>query len=249
MYADRDEAGRALGRELRGYAGRGDVVVLGLPRGGVPVAAWVAAALRAPLDVLLVRKLGLPGNAELAMGAIAAVGNTVEVIRNDQVLVRAGVSADSFDRVYRAEVAELRRRERTYRAGRPALSVRDRVVIVVDDGLATGSTMRAALSAARRQEPIRLVAAVPVAPAETCGALSQEFDEVVCPWMPDPFFAVGVAYDDFTPTSDDDVRRLMSALAELARLRSEPLPRGPGDLDAAAYQNQPGNGADGHSVR
>jgi putative phosphoribosyl transferase len=210
-YADREEAGRALAVVLRGYAGRDDLLVLGLPRGGVPVAARVAAALAAPLDVLVVRKLGLPSQPELAMGAIAGVGETVEVIRNEQVLAGAGVSSDAFDRVCREELRELRRREQAYRDKAPALPVRDKVVIVVDDGLATGSTMRAAIAALRRQRPRRLVVAVPVAAAQTCERLRAEVDEVYCPWTADHFLAVGRGYRDFSATSDDEVRRLLAA--------------------------------------
>jgi predicted phosphoribosyltransferase len=210
-YLDRVEAGRLLADQLGGYAGRRDVVVLGLPRGGVPVAAEVAAALRVPLDVLIVRKLGLPGHDELAMGAIAGVGNAVEVVRNDAVLVQRRISAEAFDRVYQRELAELRQREASYRQDRPAAEVRGRVVIVVDDGLATGSTMRAAVAAIGRKRPARIVVAVPVGARDSCEALRDDVDIVRCPWIPEPFFSVGQAYRDFRPTSDEEVCRLLAA--------------------------------------
>lgn len=205
-YADRAEAGRALAGRLTAYADRDDVVVLALPRGGVPVAVPVAEALGAPLDVLLVRKLGLPGQPELAMGAIAGVGGDVELVRNERVLRHSHVPDADVDAVHRRELEELRRREVTYRGDRPAVPVRDRVVVVVDDGLATGSTMRAAVAAVRRQGPSRVVVAVPVGSADTCAALEQEADEVVCSRTPSPFYAVGQGYLDFSQTSDDEVR-------------------------------------------
>lgn len=214
-YADRGEAGRVLAEQLGEYAGRDDVVVLGLPRGGVPVAAEVAAALRAPLDVLVVRKLGLPGRAELAMGAIAGVGSTVEVVRNPTVLSQVPVSDDAFDEVCRREVAELQERDASYRNGRAAASIRGRVVIVVDDGLATGSTMRAAVAAVRHRQPVRLVVAVPAGAGETCETMREEVDAVVCAWTPEPFFAVGQAYLDFSPTNDEQVRRAPASAARV----------------------------------
>jgi predicted phosphoribosyltransferase len=212
-YADRDDAGRALAELLSHYGAQPDVVVLGLPRGGVPVAARVATALGAPLDVLVVRKLGLPWQPELAMGAIAGVGEEVELIRNDPVLTRSRVSPRVFDSVYRRELLELRRREDSYRGGRPPAQIRDRTVILIDDGLATGSTMRAGVAAVRRQRPGRVVVAVPVGAAETCAGLRNDVDEVVCVWTPARFMAVGQAYRDFTPTSDAEVRHLLAAAA------------------------------------
>lgn len=209
-YADRHEAGRVLADQLAGYAARDDVVVLGLPRGGVPVAAGVAAALQAPLDVLVVRKLGLPGQPELAMGAIAGAGSGVEVVRNDEVLAHAEVSDDVFDHVFRREVTELHQREAVYREGRTRARLRGRVVIVVDDGLATGSTMRAAAAAVRGQGAGRLVVAVPVGAHQACTTVQKDVDELVCPWTPAPFIAVGQAYRDFSQTSAEQVRTALA---------------------------------------
>jgi putative phosphoribosyl transferase len=208
-YADRSEAGADLARHLSAYAGRDDVVVLALPRGGVPVAAAIAAALPAPLDVLIVRKLGLPGHSELAMGAIAGIGESIEIVRNTDVLSRAHVSPAEFDDVSRREATELRRRETAYRGDRPGAVIRGRTVIVVDDGLATGATMRAAVTAVRRGKPARLVVAVPIGAARTCAELAAEVDEVICPWQPDRFWAVGQGYRDFRQTEDAEVQRLL----------------------------------------
>lgn len=207
-FADRRDAGRALVDALRPHVGEhpDGTVVLGLPRGGVVVAAEVAAALDVPLDVLVVRKLGLPSQPELAMGAIAAVGDVVETVRTPSVLAAARVGADAFEEVRAEELAELRRREAAYRGDRPAVAVRHRVVLLVDDGLATGSTMRAAVAAVRRRNAARIVVAVPAGSPATCAALAEEVDVVVCLWAPRTFRAVGQAYDDFAPTSDDEVR-------------------------------------------
>jgi len=210
-YADRREAGQALAEQLGEYAGRDDVVVLGLPRGGVPVAAVVARALGVPLDVVVVRKLGVPGQPELAMGAITGVGRDVVVVRNERVLGHTGVREHAFHRVLAAEKAELRRREELYRGDRPPLPVHGKVVLVVDDGLATGSSMRAAIAALRRQEPARLVVAVPVGSASSCAAVGREADDVVCTWAPEPFYGVGQGYYDFSQTSDAEVRDLLAA--------------------------------------
>lgn len=210
-YADRLEAGRVLAEHLTGYAGRGDVVVLGLPRGGVPVAAEVARVLDAALDVIIVRKLGAPGQPELAMGAVATVGGTVETVRHEPVLTGVDVSEETFQQARRRETAELVRREQLYRAGRPPVEVAGRVVIVVDDGLATGSTMRAAAAAVARQSPARLVVAVPVGGASTCRRLSADADEVVCAWTPEGFQAVGQGYRDFSQTSDEEVRLALAS--------------------------------------
>jgi predicted phosphoribosyltransferase len=206
-FADRHEGGAALAERLHEFQGRSDVVVLGLPRGGVPVASEVARALGAPLDVFVVRKLGLPGHEELAMGAIASGG--VRVL-NDEVVSWYHPSIEAIDAVTRSERAELERRERAYRDGRPLVSVKGRVVILVDDGLATGSTMRAAVLAVRRLDPARVVVAVPVGARETCAALRDTADEIVCALTPEPFSAVGLWYSDFSQTTDDEVRRLLA---------------------------------------
>ena len=205
-YPDRAAAGRALAEEL-GEVG-GSVVVLGLARGGVPVAAPIADALSAELDVLIVRKLGLPGQPELAMGAIAGVGSETYLVRNEPVL--KGVDEWELEEVREREVRELRRREQAYRGDRPPLDVCDRVVILVDDGLATGSTMRAAVEAVRRQRPARVIVAVPVGGDEGCRLLSTIVDQVVCPWIPRNYAAVGQAYRNFRPVEDDEVRRVLA---------------------------------------
>ena len=209
-FADRAEAGRALARALAGL-GADDAVVLGLPRGGVVVAAPVAAALGAPLDVLVVRKLGLPAQPELAMGAIAAVGEAVETIRNPEVLDAAGVDDAAFTAVRERELVELHRRVEAYRTGRPPVPVRGRTVVLVDDGLATGSTARAALAALRSQAPARVVLAVPVGSPRVVAELSTEVDALVCLAAPAGFRAVGQAYADFSATADDAVRAALAA--------------------------------------
>ena len=207
VFRDRRHAGRVLAQILAGYANRSDVIVLALPRGGVPVAYEVAKALHAPLDVFVVRKLGVPGHEEYAMGAIASGGARV---LNDEVVRRLGIPDAAVDAVTRYEQGELERRERLYRAGRPLPDLRGRTVIVVDDGLATGSTMLAAVRALRAQQPARIVVAVPTAAAETCAQLRSEADEVVCATTPEPFRAVGTWYDDFSQTSDEEVRELLA---------------------------------------
>ena len=208
LFRDRVEAGDALAGLLGHYAGRPDVLVLALPRGGVPVAARVAEALGAPLDVFVVRKLGVPGQQELAMGAIATGG--VRVV-NEQVVGRLRLGEADLQRVAEAEERELARRERSYREGRGPPDLAGLVVILVDDGLATGSTMRAAVAAARRLGPARVVVAVPTAPASTCQRLGEEADEAVCATTPRPFRAVGYSYRSFPQTSDEEVRSLLRA--------------------------------------
>jgi predicted phosphoribosyltransferase len=205
-FADRHDAGRRLAEQLSRYAGRDDVVVLGLPRGGVPVAYEVARALKAPLDVFLVRKLGVPGHEELAMGAIASGG--VRVL-NDDVLTATRVPPEAVDSVAARELERLQDQERAYRGDRRPLDVRDRVAILVDDGLATGASMRAAIEALRDRSAGSIVVAVPTAPAETCEALKQEVAEVVCAQTPEPFMAVGLWYRNFAPVTDREVAELL----------------------------------------
>jgi predicted phosphoribosyltransferase len=206
-FANRRAAGIALALRLQQFAGRTDVVVLALPRGGVPVGYEVARAIRAPLDVFVVRKLGLPGHPELAMGAIAS--GDVRVL-NDDVVAWYAVPAAVVDAVTLRELDELERRERAYRDGRVLIPIDGRIVILVDDGLATGSTMRAAVLAVRRLHPARVVVAVPLGAHETCDALRPIADEVICASTPDPFEAVGLWYDDFAQTTDEEVRQLLA---------------------------------------
>jgi predicted phosphoribosyltransferase len=210
MYAsfrDRAEAGRALVAELAEYADRTDVLILALPRGGVPVAYEVARALHAPLDVFLVRKLGVPGREELAMGALASGGR---VVLNREVVDGLRIPQDIIEYVIQSERDELRRRERLYRGDRPAPDVQGRTIILIDDGLATGSSMRAAVAALRQGAPTRIVVAVPVAAGSTCDELRDEVDEVVCTLTPEPFHAVGLWYEDFAQTTDEEVRELLA---------------------------------------
>jgi len=206
-FRDRREAGRLLAAKLSGYANRPDVVVLALPRGGVPVAAEVARALGAPLDVFVVRKLGVPGHEEFAFGAIATGG--VRVL-NEEVVRALQIPDRVIDAVAAREQEELARRERVYRGDRPPLDVRGRTVILVDDGLATGATMQAAIRALRQQQPARIVVAVPTASLETCDELKRVVDEVICATTPDPFYAVGLWYEDFSQTTDEEVRELLA---------------------------------------
>jgi len=205
-FRDRTEAGQLLAEQLTAYAGRPDVLVLALPRGGVPVASEVARALGAPLDVFVVRKLGVPGHEELAMGAIASGG---VCMLDDDVVLALRIPRRVIEAVAARELRELERRERAYRGDRPAPEVRGRTVILVDDGLATGSTMRAAVAALRRLGPARIVVAVPTAAPATCEEFRHEADECVCDITPDPFYAVGLWYEDFSQTTDDEVRELL----------------------------------------
>ena len=206
-FRDRAEAGDLLAARLSGLADRDDVVVLALPRGGVPVGYEVARSLRVPLDVFVVRKLGVPGHEELAMGAIASGG--VQLV-NDDVVAPLGIPPEVIDQVAQREQIELQRREQLYRGNRPLVPLKNKSVILVDDGLATGSTMRAAVIAVRQQEPARIIVAVPVGAPSTCEELGREADEVICLRSPDPFVAVGLWYRDFTPTSDHEVRALLA---------------------------------------
>ena len=201
-FPNRREAGRALAAELARYAHRDDIVVLALPRGGVPVGFEIARALHAPLDVFLVRKLGAPQYEELAMGAIASGG--VRVL-NESVVNQLGITEDQIEEVAESELRELQRREQAFRQGQPVV-VSGRICILVDDGLATGSTMRAAVMALRQLTPKRIIIAVPVAAADTCAEFEPLVDEAVCLYTPDPFIAVGRWYDDFSQLTDEEVR-------------------------------------------
>jgi putative phosphoribosyl transferase len=205
-FSDRSEAGSELAARLDQYKDRDDVVVLALPRGGVPVAYEVARRLRAPLDIFLVRKLGVPGHPELAMGAIATGG--VRVV-NEDVVNWYGISAPVIDLVARTEQAELERRERSYRDGRRPIPLEGRTALLIDDGLATGSTMKAAVQAVRAHNPSRIVVAVPVGSRQTCAEFADLADDVVCARTPEPFSAVGEWYRDFSQTSDAQVRALL----------------------------------------
>jgi predicted phosphoribosyltransferase len=215
-YRDRRQAGVELAARLNHFKGRRDVVVLALPRGGVPVAYEIARALDAPLDVFLVRKLGVPGHRELAMGAIASGG--VRVLSPD-VVSWYGIPDAVIDEVARDEQAELERRERAYREGRMPLELRDRVVLLVDDGLATGASMKAAVEAVRAHAPSRIVVAVPVGAPDTCRELEDVADEIVCARSPEFFSAVGQWYVDFSQTTDQEVRDLLHEAARTASTR------------------------------
>jgi len=210
-FKDRHDAGRFLATKLTNYAHADDVLILGLPRGGVPVAFEVARALNAALDVFVVRKLGVPDQEELAMGAIASGG--VRVL-NDELVASLEIPSEVIDEVAAKELRELKRREQLYREGRPAAAVRDRAAILIDDGLATGASMRAATVALRQLRPRRIVVAVPVAAAETCDTFRRHVDEIVCGITPEPFRAVGLWYHDFSQTTDEEVTELLHWSAE-----------------------------------
>lgn len=205
-FTDRAEAGELLAARVSALANRDDVIVLALPRGGVPVGYEVARALGVALDVFVVRKLGVPGHEELAMGAIAS--GDVRLL-NHEVVDALGIPANVIDRVAEREGVELERREQLYRGSRPLAPLANKTVILVDDGLATGSTMRAAVTAVRHQQPAKIIVAVPVGAPSTCSELSKDADEVVCLRTPEPFVAVGLWYRDFTATSDTEVRELL----------------------------------------
>jgi putative phosphoribosyl transferase len=206
-FKNRTEAGRLLAEELKSYAKRTDVLILALPRGGLPVAFEIAQALDAPLDLMLVRKLGVPGQEELAMGAIATGG--IKILNQD--LVKGlNISDAALEAVMSREKRELERREHAYRGDRPVPEVGDRCVILIDDGLATGATMRAAILALRQQRPAQIIVGVPVAPLDTVEELRKEADEVICLATPDPFFAIGTWYVNFSQTSDEEVHDLLA---------------------------------------
>jgi putative phosphoribosyl transferase len=225
-FADRADAGRVLAEDLKEYSGRPDVIVLGLPRGGIPVAYEVALALHAPLDVFLVRKLGAPGQEELAMGAIASGG---VVVVNDEVIDALGISREELNAEVETETRELERREAMYRGGHPLAPLKGKTVILIDDGLATGSTMRAALAAVKRFEPSQVVVAVPVGASSTCAELEAIADRCVCAISPENFRSVGLWYDDFAQTTDEEVRELLTRAAtrpfgEQPKNSTAPLP-------------------------
>lgn len=211
LFQDRTDAGQQLAQKLNAYAGRNDVVVLALPRGGVPVAYAVAQALQAPLDVFLVRKLGLPGHEELAMGAIASGG--VRIL-NREVIDAMRIPGEVIDAIIHREQQELARQEQLYRDDNPSPSLQDQVAILVDDGLATGASMAAAVTALRAHEPDEIVVAVPIAAAESCEQFAQRVDRMVCLETPNPFFGVGLWYENFTQVRDDEVRNLLTRAAE-----------------------------------
>lgn len=206
-FRNRTEAGKLLAQRLAQYADRADVLVLGLPRGGVPVAFEVAKALNAPLDICLVGKLGVPGHKELAMGAIASGG--VRVLNYD-VVSWLGISGKTIDTVAAHEFRELQRRDRAYRGDRSQPEIRNQIIIIVDDGIATGSTMRAAITILKSQHPQKIIVAVPVAPSDTCSKLRSEVDDVVCLINPEPFYAIGLWYENFAQTTDEEVHELLA---------------------------------------
>jgi predicted phosphoribosyltransferase len=208
-FRDRRDAGMQLAQRLDRFSGS-NTVVLALPRGGVPVGYEVATRIGAPLDVLVVRKLGVPGHDELAMGAIASGG--IQVV-DHRIVSALGISQAAFDAVVKAERAELERRERAFRAGRPGVDVRSKTIILVDDGLATGASMAASVEGLRTGDPARIIVAVPVAPPATCEALGERADEMVCLVTPEPMYAVGFWYEDFRQTTDAEVRELLDAAA------------------------------------
>jgi len=212
-FPDRLQAGRLLAAELRSYRGRDDVLVLGLPRGGVPVACEVAEALGAEVDLMIVRKLGTPGQEELAMGAIASGG--IRVL-NAVIIASLGISERAIEQVAARESREVERREQAYRGNRPRPAVAGKCVILVDDGVATGATMRAGIAGLRQQRPARIVVAVPVAPPDTVALLKAEADELVCLATPEPFFAIGYFYRDFPQMSDEEVKNLLARAWEKA---------------------------------
>lgn len=214
LFADRRAAGRELAKRLSEFADRPDLVVLGLPRGGVPIAYEIAAALRVPLDVLVVRKLGTPGQEELAVGAIASGG---VLVLNDDIVAGIGLEPEEIEAIAEPETIELERRERLYRGARRPLNVCGRTIIVADDGLATGATMSAAIQALRRQAVSRIIVAVPIGAPETCVEIAEQADGIVCAYVPRRLLAIGNWYEDFSATSDEEVRELL----DTARSSSE----------------------------
>lgn len=216
LFENRTHAGQELAKKLSEYANCDDVLVLALPRGGVPVAYEVAKALHAPMDVFLVRKLGVPGHEELAFGAVASGG--VRVL-NRAVVKSEAVSDAEIEATSQAELKELERRERAYRDNLPKPQVKERTVILVDDGLATGASMRAAVLALREQQPTKIVVAVPTASAKTCDEFRDQVDDIICAVTPEPFYAVGLWYQDFSQTSDEEVRELLARASQAQSTR------------------------------
>jgi putative phosphoribosyl transferase len=216
QFQDRYEAGQALAAKLEHHAGDPDVVVLALPRGGVPVGYEVSQALNAPLDIFLVRKIGVPGYEELAMGAVASGG--VKIF-NHEVLQRLGISERILDGIVREKERELEQQEKAYRGERPPTQIEGRTVILVDDGLATGASMRAAVQAVKKKSAKSVIVAVPVGSADTCNQLQSEVDEVICGMTPEPFYAVGAWYSDFMQVTDEEVRELLDRAAHERRVR------------------------------
>jgi putative phosphoribosyl transferase len=220
-FQDRAEAGKLLAEKLLKYRDQADLLVLALPRGGVPVAMEVAHALHAPLDVFLVRKLGVPGQEELALGAVATGG--VRVLNQD-VMQSLHISQEELDTVTTAEQQELERRQRAYRDARPAPEIRDHTIILIDDGLATGASMRAAVLAVRQQHPKRIVVAVPAAAPETCDEFRGEVDEIICAITPFPFYGVGLWYEDFSQVTDEEVRSSLASAQSPQRVENAEIP-------------------------
>ena len=219
QFRDRREAGRLLAKQLKlNYTNRPDVLVLGLPRGGVPVAYEVAKVLHAPLDICIVRKLGTPGHKELAMGAISTGGI---MLLNEDLVRSLKISQKAIEQVAVKEWQELERRDRLYRGSRPVPDLGHRTIILVDDGIATGSTLKAALSTIKQQQPKRIVVAVPVAPPDVCKELKEEVDEVVCLLTPEWLYSISLWYDDFSPTTDEEVRNLLARNVREARATSD----------------------------
>ena len=212
LFRDRRDAGRKLAQKLTAYAGRTDIIVLALPRGGVPVAYEVALALHAPMDIFIVRKLGLPGHEELAVGAIAS--GSARVL-NEEIIRYLNISEAVIDAIAQRELQELERRERAYRGDRPPLHVEGRTIILIDDGLATGASMRAAIAGLRAQNPAHIVVAVPTAAPETCEALEPEVDQMICATTPEPFYGVSRWYEDFSQTTDEEVKMLLEEATHL----------------------------------
>ncbi len=249
VFENREDAGRRVAAQLAGYAGRADVLVLGIPRGGVPVAFEVARALDAPLDVFLSRKLGVPGQEELAFGAVA--GGNVRVL-DEELISELSISGAQIEEITLRVRAELERRERLYRDGRSAPDVDGKTVVLVDDGIATGSSMLAAIKTLRHMRPARLVLAVPVAPASTCRRLREQVDELVCVHMPELFYAIGQFYEDFSQVADEEVVELLRRAAQeraASHKQEPPRPEGKAEadrkVDEASRESFPASDAPG----